>query len=102
MKSTYTQLLSGSLVWLVSGAALSLSTSAWGQTAPPDEAPALKIERPVKPAVTVQRQGRLLILSYRLVGADGEPYTQSVPSNQPEFTVYRGQRKIASGQFQYG
>ncbi len=96
MKSTRTQSSCGAFLGLVSGAALWLSAAAGGQTAPSGEVPA------VKPAVMVERRGHLLILSYKLVGADGQPYTQSVPSSRPEFTIRKGNRQIASGQFEYG
>jgi len=96
MRSMRTQWPFRLRVGLVSGVALWLSGSAWGQTAPAGATPA------AKPAVTAQRQGRLLVLSYKLVSADGRPAMPSVPSSRPEFTVHKGKRKIASGKFEYG
>ncbi len=96
MKSTRRQLRSGIFICLLWAAVLWLSVSAWGQTAPLGGMPAMK------PAVTAERQGRLLVLSYKLVGADGQPVTQNVPGGPPEFTIYQGNRRIASGQFEYG
>ena len=90
------RLWSGVFLGLLSAAVLWLSGSAWGQTAPPGATPA------AKPAVTVQRQGHVLVLNYRLVGSDGRPLTQNVPSARPEFTIHKGNRKIASGKFEYG
>jgi hypothetical protein len=96
MKSTRMPLPAGLSVWWLLGAVLWLSASAWGQTAPSEETPALR------PAVTVQHQGRLLVLSYKLMDANDQPCTQSVSSSRPTFTIHKGNRKIASGQFQYG
>jgi hypothetical protein len=92
MRLTRTSLLSGPFVWLAAGAALWLSASAGGQTAPSGETPA------AQPAVTVERQGRLLVLNYEVPGQD----VQSEPNSPPGFAIYQGQKKIASGQFEYG
>ncbi len=96
MKLTRIPLLSGSFLWLASGAVLWLSTSAWGQTASSDET------RAVKPTVTVERQGRMLVLTYRLLGADGQPYGQRAAGSRPGFTIHQGKKQIASGPFAYG
>jgi hypothetical protein len=96
MRLTRIQLLSGSFVGLVGATVLGLSVSMWGQAAPSDETAALR------PAVTVHRQGRLLVLDYQLLGADGQPHTQSVSRSRPEFTIHQGKRQVASGRFQYG
>lgn len=73
-----------------------LMAAAWGQTTPSDQPPA------VKPIVTVARQGRELVLNYKLLGPDGQPSTQNASNGRPEFTVHQGKRKVASGQFEYG
>jgi hypothetical protein len=96
MRSTRGQLRTGFFTWLLSAAMLWLSASAWGQTAPSGETPA------GKPAVTVERRGRLLVLNYKLVGTDGQPLAPSGSGGRPEFAIHQGNRKIASGQFEYG
>ncbi len=90
------QWLSDSFVWLAMGVVLWLSTSAWGQTPPPDEGPV------VKPTVAVERQGPMLVLTYRLLRADGQPYGRSASGSRPAFTIHRGKRQVASGLFAYG
>jgi hypothetical protein len=72
--------------------ALWSSVSVWGEATPSGETPV------VKPGVTVERQGRLLVFRY---GATREA-AQNDPNRPPAFAVYQGQRKIASGQFEYG
>ena len=98
MRPTRTRLLCGAFVWLTLGAALWQNASAWGQTAsvlagPPSAG---------KPGVTVERQGRLLVLRYGTPGRDVQSEPRSEPNRPPEFAIYQGQRKIASGQFEYG
>jgi hypothetical protein len=58
---------------------------------------------PLTNSVAISCQGRSLMLSYQLVGAAGG-YQVSDPYrvHPPEFTVYQGDRKIGSGEFQYG
>ncbi len=54
------------------------------------------------PAVTVEHRGRLLVLTCGK-SAGGVLSSNVSPRGQPpRFTVYRGQRQIASGQFEYG
>jgi hypothetical protein len=93
-KAARTRLLRRASLRVLSGTVLWLSTAAWGQTTqvPPGQPSA------GRPGVAAERQGRLLVLSYR--APDGE--AQSKPGTPPRFAVYRGQRKIASGQFEYG
>jgi hypothetical protein len=98
MRSTRTQLACGAILWLMAGAALWPSGAARGQTAPVlSGQPAA-----AKPGVTVERQGRLLVLNYGAAGADYRADTRSASTSPPEFTVYKGKKKIASGQFEYG
>ena len=58
---------------------------------------------PLTNSVSISRNGRGLMLSYRLVGAGGG-YQVSDPYrvHPPEFTVYKGNKKIGSGKFEYG
>jgi hypothetical protein len=94
MGPTRTQLLCGAFIWLTLAAALWQSAPARGQTA------SVLAGQPSagKPGVTVERQGRLLVLRYRTTGE----VTQNDPNRPPAFAIYQGQRKIASGQFEYG
>jgi hypothetical protein len=62
----------------------------------------LKVGAPLVPTLKVQRQGRILRLSYELLGVGGEAYTNGDRSKPPTFAVYRGQRKIASDKFEFG
>jgi hypothetical protein len=70
-----------------------------------DKAPAvLNVGGPLTNSVTVSRHGKDLRLDYQLVGAGGEIYqlANQNRSQPPEFAVYKGDRKIASGKFAYG
>jgi hypothetical protein len=62
----------------------------------------LKLGSPLRQEVQVTRQGRLLILNYKLLGIGGEAYRSTSTVKPPRFTVYRGDKAIASGQFEYG
>jgi len=62
----------------------------------------LKVGAPLVPTIKVQRQGRILRLSYELLGAGGETYTGGDRSKPPTFAVYKGQKKIASDKFEFG
>ena len=70
----------------------------------PGSPAALKAGAPLRQAIKVQRQGSSLVLGYELIGQGGERYR--VGRNQgaatPGFAVYRGDRKVASGQFEFG
>ena len=59
---------------------------------------------PLTNSVTVTRHGQYLYLSYQLTGADGEGYqlTGQDRTRPPEFAIYKGDRKIASGKFEFG
>jgi hypothetical protein len=43
-------------------------------------------------------------LSYKLLGAGGESYTprERARERPPQFAIYKGNTKIASGSFEYG
>jgi hypothetical protein len=62
----------------------------------------LKAGGPLRQEITAKRQGRLLILNYRLVGVGGESYRNLSSGSAPRFTVLRGDKAIGSGQFEYG
>ena len=67
-----------------------------------DEPATLKIGGPLKQTVKVNRQGRLLVMNYELLGVDGEQYTGGTSGEPPTFTVYRGDKEIASDKFEFG
>ena len=67
------------------------------------EPPRLAVGGPLTNSVSIQRQGKYLALNYELVGAGG-PYELAVQdrSHPPEFAVYQGDKKVASGKFEFG
>jgi hypothetical protein len=62
----------------------------------------LKLGGPLRQEVQATRQGRLLILNYKLLGIGGEAYRSTSSGRPPRFTVYKGDRAIGSGQLEYG
>ncbi len=64
----------------------------------------LAVGGPLTNSVDVQHQGQSLRLSYRLVGVGQEPYEFRDDSreNPPRYAIYEGDRKVASGKFEYG
>jgi len=93
-----------SAVWLKKGAAeayrLADGPLLINATAPTN----IVLGGPLTNSVTLTRQGRKLRMDYRLVGADGGSYrlTQEDRAKPPEFTVYRGGKKVESGKFEFG
>ena len=67
-----------------------------------DETPTLKIGAPLKQTIKVNRQGRNLVMNYELLGVGGEKYTGGNSGEKPTFTVYKGNKEIASDKFEYG
>ena len=65
---------------------------------------ALKVGGPLTNSVAASRRGQDLRLDYNLVGAGGEIYQLATQdrSKPPEFAIYKGARKIASGTFEFG
>jgi hypothetical protein len=59
---------------------------------------------PLTNSVIASRAGRDLRLSYQLVGVGGEMYQVVGPAaaQAPDFAVYKGNTKIASGKFEFG
>jgi len=58
---------------------------------------------PLTNSVIIQRRGQSLVLSYRLLGAGGETYRPpSRTGEPPRFAIYRGDRLLESGQFEFG
>jgi hypothetical protein len=66
----------------------------------------LRAGGPFTNLVSVARRGKFLVLEYRLTGADGEVYhlgrTGPGPGVPPEFAIHQGNRKVLSGQFEFG
>ncbi len=80
--------------------------SQWGKRFSVDgKTPAvLDVGGPLTNSITASRHGQDLRLDYQLVGAGGETY-QLVKQNRsqpPEFAIYQGDKKIASGKFEFG
>ncbi len=75
-----------------------------GQIKVTEEEPAvLKAGGPLEQIVDVKRQGRTLVLDYHLRGIGGEEYTAPRQiDNRGAFTVYRGDKAIGAGAFEYG
>lgn len=67
-----------------------------------DKPAVLKLGAPLKQTVKVQRQGSILVLNYEMLGGGGEKYTSSDRSKPPTFTVYKGDKEIASDKFEFG
>ncbi len=67
-----------------------------------DKPAVLKVGAPLKQTVKVQRQGSVLVLNYELLGIGGEKYTSSDRSKPPTFTIYKGDKEIASDKFEFG
>lgn len=80
------------------------SLTALGQIEVSRDKPAvLKAGGPLRQKVEVRRHGRMLVLDYRLLGIGGEMYgPPPVPDRRGTFTVYRGDRAVANGAFEYG
>ncbi len=68
----------------------------------PGETAQLKVGGPLTQGITVERQGKMFRLGYDLKGIGGETYTMTNRSSPPEFAVYRGDRKVGGGKFEFG
>lgn len=67
-----------------------------------DKPAAFKVGAPLKPTVKAQRQGSVLVLNYELLGIGSEIYTDSNRNKPSTFTVYKGDKEIASDKFEFG
>lgn len=70
-----------------------------------DKTPAvLNAGGPLTNSVIASRHGEDLRLDYRLVGVGGETYqlANQNRSQPPEFAIFKGDKKIASGTFEFG
>jgi len=70
----------------------------------PGEAATLKVGAPLNHSIEIIPRGHTFLLSYKLEGQGGETYSPDriFTSKAPKFAVYKGGRKIASGNFRYG
>jgi hypothetical protein len=62
----------------------------------------LKVGAPLKQTLDAARHGRVLVLDYKLLGAGGESYAGKDRSKPPSFAIYKGDKEIASGTFEFG
>lgn len=70
-----------------------------------DRTPAiLNVGGPLTNSISASRHGQDLRMAYQLVGAGGEAYqlANQDRSRPPEFAVFKGDKKIASGKFEFG
>ena len=66
-----------------------------------DEPAILKVGAPLKQALKIERKGPTLVLNYELTGVGGETYVVT-RSKHPQFTVFKGDKKIATSEFEFG
>ena len=71
-------------------------------TISPDKMSTMKFGPPLTQSITLARQGSVIELDYKLTGQGGENYTSSNRDNAPGFAVYKGDKEITSGKFEYG
>jgi hypothetical protein len=71
-------------------------------TLAPDKPYELEVGAPLTLSVDATRQGSRLTLDYTLNDASGRKYIDSQRAELPTFTVYKGDKKVGSGSFEYG
>ncbi len=73
-------------------------------TVDPNARATLKVGAPLRQVVKIERRGPVMVLNYGLVGRGGERYAirRNQDSGTPAFSVYRGDEKVSSGQFEFG
>ena len=62
----------------------------------------LNVGGPLTNMVSVSKNGDWLLLNYSLVGLGGDRYQMLPAGPAPEFTIYRGDKQVSTGQFEYG
>jgi hypothetical protein len=69
-----------------------------------EQAPAvLKAGGPLTNSVSISRRGKNLSLNYKLIGLGGAYQLVSQDrAHPPEFTIFQGDKKVASGKFEFG
>jgi hypothetical protein len=73
-------------------------------TVDPNAPAVLRVGAPLRQVIEVRRRGSVMVLAYEMVGQGGERYSinRDRNSRSPSFAVYRGDRKVASGDFEFG
>ena len=89
-------------IHLIDGFSCRLLTNDRKVTITNDKPVILKLGAPLTQTVKVKRQGSVLLLNYELLGSGGETYTSSDRSKPPTFTIYKGDKEITSGKFEFG
>jgi len=78
----------------------------WDHTLPivvtADKPVQLNTGGPLRQIVRVEKDSRYLRITHNFVGVGGKRYFSTDQSRPPVFTVYRGDKKVASGQFEPG
>jgi len=62
----------------------------------------LRVGAPLRPSVTASGGGMYLTLTYKLVDAEGRQYSSPRDAEPAGFKVYKDDREIGSGRFEYG
>ncbi len=65
----------------------------------------LAVGGPLTNTVTLKRRGNMLVLSHSLVGAGGETYELDGgrdSDHPPTWAIYRGDKQLATGKFEFG
>ena len=91
-------------IWLRAGEA-EVSTFNAGKLSVSEQRPAsLVAGGPLTNSVEVRSERDSLRLSYKLLGADGRAYKFPTPDykHPPEFTVFQGTNRLATGKFEFG
>ena len=78
-----------------------IASGKW-KTVDKDKPTVLKVGAPLKQSVRAQRRKNLLVLDYELLGVGGRNYVQAQRGKPPQFAIYSGDKKIASGKFEFG
>lgn len=70
----------------------------------PNTSATLSVGAPLQQVIRVSRRGSIMDLAYELIGRGGEHYDIHWDPNcqRPAFAVYRGDDKVASGDFEFG
>ncbi len=71
-------------------------------TVAPGQVARLRVGAPLRQVVEIRRQGPAMVLNYELIGQGGERYAPDDTSEPPTFAVYKGEHKVASGDFEFG
>ena len=103
MRHAHMQFLFGAVLWFVLGLVFTAKTPTWGEEVAQSGSAILKSAGVQPSAVTVARQGRLLVLTYNPKSAGSLRSANAGSRGEaPQVAVYKGQRQIASGRFAYG